>query len=235
MPCCAAKTTHLKTFRCRQQFKSDSSTILSYYPVYLNLTERHVLLIGAGTIALQKLSALLEAGAKIHVVAPTALPEIAALARDGKITWSKRSYRTSDLKNISLVIAATDNKRLQQQISKESRARQIWSNVVDVPPLCDFIAPAIVRRGNIQIAISTGGAAPALAKYLRKRLEQSVGPELEAFVTMAQELRPSILKLDKEKRMALWECIVSDGFFEEIKATGAQAARKRLESWIANA
>ncbi len=92
------------------------------------------------------------------------------MAQDGKITWSQRSYETADLEGVSLVIAATDDSDLQKRIATEARTRKIWVNIVDVPPLCDFIAPAIVSQGDVQIAISTGGSAPALAKYLRKKL-----------------------------------------------------------------
>ena len=205
---------------------------MKYYPIYLHLKDRPVLLIGAGEIGLQKLQALIDCQATIHVVAPDALPEIRRLAQDGKITWSKRSYMTSDLDGVSLVIAATDVPDLQKQIAAESRARKIWVNIVDVPPLCDFIAPAIVSQGDLQIAISTGGAAPALAKYFRKKLEPLIGPEYADFLRVVDKLRPDILKLPKEKRVSLWECMVSDSFFEEIRRDGIARAEARMREWV---
>ncbi len=206
---------------------------MKYYPVYLNLKDRRVLLVGAGEIGLQKIRPLLECRAHVHVVAPEAHPEIQVLARDGKIEWSARSYETIDLDSAGLVIAATDDPNLQKKIAEEARARGIWVNVVDVPPLCDFIAPAIVSRGDVQIAISTGGAAPALAKYLRKKLEPLIGPEYEEFVSAVEKLRPDILKMPKEKRLSFWECVVSDAFFEEIRREGIQKAEARMKEWIA--
>jgi precorrin-2 dehydrogenase len=205
---------------------------LKYYPVYLNLKGHPVLLVGAGEVALQKLRSLLAAGARVHVVSPEALPEIRELARDGKIKWSARPYKMADTVGVRLIIAATNDARLQQKVVQAARRRGIWANVVDVPALCDFIAPAVFGRGDIQIAISTGGAAPALAKHLRRKLESIIGPEYEEFVDVVQKLRPDILKLPEEKRHSLWERIVSDDFFQEIRTGGMAAAETRLKKWI---
>ena len=205
---------------------------LKYYPIYLNLKGRRVLLVGAGPIGLQKLQGLLDCQADIKVVAPEALPEIQQLARDGKIEWCRRSYETPDTDGSSLVIAATDDPELQKKIAGDARGRGIWVNIVDVPPLCDFIAPAIASRGEVQIAISTGGAAPALAKHLRKKIESQIGPEYEEFVKVVEKLRPDILKLAKEKRMAFWDQVVSDAFFEDIRRDGIAKAETRMKEWI---
>ncbi len=205
---------------------------MNYYPVFLNLKGRRVLVVGAGVVARQKLPQLLSSQARVHVVSPQALPDIRRLARDGKIQWSPRPYKKADTQGVSLVIGATDDPALQKKIVKEAHARGLWVNVVDVPPLCDFIAPAIVNRGDIQIAISTGGAAPALAKYLRRKLEPLIGPEYEEFARIVKTLRPDILKLPKEKRRSLWECLVSDAFFEEIRKRGISRMKSRLKEWI---
>ncbi len=208
---------------------------MNYYPIYLDLKGRTVLLIGGGDVALQKIKALLDAGARVRLVSPEGNGAFQQLALEKKIRWARRAYRASDLKGARLVIAATDNPKEQKRISKDCRARGIWANIVDVTPLCDFIAPAVVRRGDIQIAISTGGAAPAFAKYLRQKLEQLVGPEHEAFIAMVKEARPKILKLAKEKRRALWERLVNDSFFQDIRSKGIPQARKYLDQWIGRA
>jgi precorrin-2 dehydrogenase / sirohydrochlorin ferrochelatase len=205
---------------------------MKYYPIYLNLKGRLVLLVGAGEIGRQKLPSLLKCQAAIRVVSPEALPEIRKLAQDGKITWSQRSYETADLEGASLVIAATDDPDLQKRIATEARSRAIWVNIVDVPPLCDFIAPAIVSRGDLQIAISTGGAAPALAKFLRKKLEPLIGPEYAEFIKVVDALRPDILKLPKEKRNSLWERVINDAFFEDIRQRGIAKAEARIKEWV---
>jgi len=191
-----------------------------------------VLLVGAGEIARQKLPNLLDCQAEVHVVAPEALPDIRALARDGKIQWSARSYKKADTKGASLVIAATDDAALQKKIVKDAHARGIWVNIVDVPALCDFIAPAVISRGDLQIAISTGGAAPALAKYLRRKLEPLIGQEYEELAMIMKKWRPDILKLPKEQRVSFWGRVVSDSFFEDIRTGGMAAAESRIKEWV---
>ena len=191
-----------------------------------------MLLVGAGEIARQKLSNLLDCQAKVHVVAPEAHSDIQALARDGKIQWSARSYKKADTQGASLVIAATDNRVLQKKIVKDAHARGIWVNIVDVPALCDFIAPAVISRGDIQIAISTGGAAPALSKYLRRKLEPLIGEEYEEFAKIVKKWRPDILKLPQDQRVSFWGRVVNDSFLEDIRRGGIAAAESQIKEWI---
>jgi precorrin-2 dehydrogenase / sirohydrochlorin ferrochelatase len=205
---------------------------MKHYPVYLNLNDRTVLIVGAGEVALQKIQGLLETGAHIRVVSPDALPEIEALAREGKLEWRRRLYQSSDMDETRLVIAATDDQELQPRIAAEARARGVWVNVVDVPPLCDFIAPAIVNKGEIQIAISTGGASPAMAKFIRQKLETYLGEEYQQLVALIQRYRPDILKLSKDRRQTVWEYIISQRFLDQIKQEGSQSAEARLKEWI---
>jgi len=207
---------------------------MKYYPLYHNLQGKTVLLVGGGNIGLQKLPALLECEAKVHLVAPEILPEIEAMlaTHTETLKWDKREYETVDLQGVVFVIAATDNPALQQRIAGEARARNLWVNIVDVPALCDFIAPALVSRGKIQIAISTGGAAPALAKFIRKKLETIIGDEYVQFAEIAQRLRPQIMKLPKPKRLALWDSIVNDKFLNDIKTFGPAKAEDNIKEWI---
>jgi precorrin-2 dehydrogenase/sirohydrochlorin ferrochelatase len=144
---------------------------LKLYPLFLQLKDRDVLLVGAGAVAAQKIKALLACDARIHVVAPKAHPTIRTLAKQGRIQWSARPYKTADLKNAALVIAATDRLALQQRISRECRRRHLLLNSAKAPTLGNFYSGAIVNHGTVQIAISTGGASPALAKRLRRKIE----------------------------------------------------------------
>ncbi len=205
---------------------------MKYYPVYLNLKDRRVVLVGAGGIALQKIHALLEAEAQIRVVAPDAVPEIAELARERRVEWLRRTYQSTDLEEASLVIAATDDPELQKRVAAEARARQIWVNVVDVTPLCDFIAPAIVSRGDVQIAISTGGASPALARFLREKVEPLLGPEVGVLAEVLQRYRPRILKLSKARREGVWEAIINEEFLGRLKREGVSAAEARIQELL---
>lgn len=194
-----------------------------------------MLLVGAGDVALQKWRGLQNTGAKVHVVAPEALPEFDALSGEGLLTFSRRPYRGEDLDGVALVFAATDDRELQQRIFRECRERGILVNVVDVPPLCDFYAGAVVERGDIQIAISTGGAAPALAKFLRQKIEAMLAPEYAQFAAVVKGMRPAMLALPKEKRRSLWGCIVSDAFFADIRRDGPDVAAERIQGWIQKA
>ena len=117
-------------------------------------------------------------------------------------------------------------------MAAEARARHQWVNVVDVTPLCDFIAPAIISQGDVQIAISTGGSSPALARFLREKLEPILGPEYGMLTDVLQRWRPEILKLPKERRQAIWGAIINQEFLNQIKKEGVQAAEVRLKELI---
>jgi precorrin-2 dehydrogenase/sirohydrochlorin ferrochelatase len=205
---------------------------MRYYPVYLNLKDKPVLIVGAGEVAFQKMAALLESEARVQVVAPEALHEIEALANEGKLNWARRPYQSTDLEGAALVIAATDDPELQKRVAAEARARGIWVNVVDVTPLCDFIAPAIIARGDLQIAISTGGASPALARFIREKLEPQFGPEYAALTDALQRHRPDILKLPKPRRQAIWEAIINEEFLNRLKREGAAAIEARIQDLL---
>jgi precorrin-2 dehydrogenase/sirohydrochlorin ferrochelatase len=205
---------------------------VKYYPVYLNLQSRRVLIVGAGEVAWQKIPNLLEVGARVVVVAPEALPAIEQAAEAGRLEWHKRGYQTPDIEGAQLVIAATDDPALQQQVAAEARTRGIWVNVVDVTPLCDFIAPAIVAQGDVQIAISTGGASPALARFIREKLEPQFGPEYGLLAETLQRYRPQILKLPKPRRQAVWEAIINQEFLDRLKREGVQTLETRLKELI---
>ena len=176
----AVKNLSRNSAACSGSLLPQGGGIVKYYPIFLNLKDREVLLVGAGDIGLQKIKSLLPCEARIHVVAPEALPDIEHLAKENRLRWDRRAYASSDLEGKSLVIAATDDKELQKRIAAEARARGIWVNIVDVPPLCDFIAPAIVDQGrNPKFAtFRPAGAAPALAKFIRRKIEPVIGPEI---------------------------------------------------------
>ncbi len=124
------------------------------------------------------------------VVAPDAIPEVGALAESGRIEWHRRRYETSDLDGVFLVVAATSDTELNTRVYRDAEARSMLVNVVDVPELCNFILPAIVRQGPIAVAISTSGASPALAKRMKREIATSVGPEYAELAALLDEVRP---------------------------------------------
>ena len=145
----------------------------AYYPVYLNLENRRCVIIGGGGVAEGKIARLRESGAVIGVVSPDATPGIRQMAADGILRWEPRLYRPGDLEGAFIAIAATNDREVNRAVYKEAEARGVMLNAVDDPPNCSFIAPSIVQRGPVTVAISTGGASPALARKLRESLQVS--------------------------------------------------------------
>ena len=145
----------------------------AYYPVYLNLEHRRCIIIGGGTVAEGKIARLLESGAEICVVSPEATAGIRRMAADGVLRWEPRCYQAGDLEGAFIAIAATNIREVNRRIYEEAEARGVMLNAVDDPPNCSFIAPSIVQRGPVTVAISTGGASPALARKLRESLQGS--------------------------------------------------------------
>ncbi len=145
----------------------------SYYPVYLNLRGRRCIIIGGGTVAEGKIARLLDSGARICVVSPDATPGIRKFVADGSVHWEQRKYCDGDLDGAFIAIAATNVREVNRRIFEEANQRGVMLNAVDDPPNCSFIAPSIVRRGPVTLAISTGGVSPALARKLRESLQAS--------------------------------------------------------------
>jgi precorrin-2 dehydrogenase/sirohydrochlorin ferrochelatase len=175
------------------------------FPMFLKLSGRPCLVVGAGTIAEGKIASLLEADATVRVVAPKATPQVSAWSEEKKIAWHKRGYGSSDLEGMFLVIAATSSTSLHEQIFEDATRKGVLCNIVDVPLLCDFYYPAVVRRGALQIAISTAGQSPALAQRLRKELSEQFGPEyaawLEHLSAEREKLQAANLDFEERKRL----------------------------------
>jgi precorrin-2 dehydrogenase / sirohydrochlorin ferrochelatase len=181
------------------------------FPIFLKLDGRRALVVGAGTVAEGKIRGLLEAGASIEVVAPEAVFQVQKWAGEGVVEWKSRAFQTSDLDQVSLVIAATSSPELNAQVFKEAKARKVLCNAVDDPENCDFYYPAVVRRGDLQIAISTNGRSPALAQRLRQELEEQFGPEYEQWVEELGKAREQLTakKIAVEPRRKLLHCLAS--------------------------
>ena len=160
-----------------------------YYPVYLDVKERCCVIIGGGQIAEGKIAALLECGAQIRMISPEVTNEVQDMADTGVLRLEKREYRDGDLEGAFIAIAATDDSSLSRRIAKEAEERNVPLNVADVTHLCTFIAPAVVRRGEVTAAISTGGLSPALARKLRVELQASPALDYADMAPMLSEVR----------------------------------------------
>lgn len=149
------------------------------FPMFLKLEAQPCVVVGAGRIAEQKIGALLASGARVRVVAPQATESIQALAAEGRLSWIERGFEPSDLDGSLLAVAATGDRCVNEEVFRAAGSRHVLCNAVDEPEHCDFYYPAVVRRGDLQIAISTSGHSPALAQRLRMQLETLIGPEYE--------------------------------------------------------
>ena len=165
---------------------------MSYYPIFLDVHGKRCLVVGGGEVATRKVQGLLEAGAVVVVVSPTLTDALTTLVHIGAIHHVARPFQTHDVVGCALVIGATDRPAVHAAVCEAARQQGIWVNIVDTPEACDFIAPAVVRRGALQIAISTGGHSPALAKHIREDLEQRYGPEYVELLAWLGEQRQRI-------------------------------------------
>ena len=159
------------------------------YMACLRLSGRPCLVVGGGEVALEKAEGLLACKGEVTLVAPELHPVLAELAGEGSIEWRARDYRSEDLDGMFLVIAATSDSEVNIAVSKDAEARSMLVNVVDVPPLCNFILPAIVRSGPLAIAISTAGASPALAKRMKREIAELFGEEYARLALMLNDAR----------------------------------------------
>jgi precorrin-2 dehydrogenase/sirohydrochlorin ferrochelatase len=177
---------------------------MTLFPMFLKLEGRSCLVVGAGAIGEPKIGSLLTSGASIRVVAPRATALVTEWARVGAIRWESREFSVADLDAVFLVIAATSSREVNGTIFREAQQRNILCNVVDDPEYCDFFYPAVVRRGDLQLAISTNGHSPALAQRIRREFEAQFGPEygewLEELGKIRQELFASAIDPDVRRR-----------------------------------
>ncbi|WP_026910015.1 precorrin-2 dehydrogenase/sirohydrochlorin ferrochelatase family protein [Patulibacter minatonensis] len=160
-----------------------------FYIACLKLRNRKCLVIGGGELGLEKTEGLLACDGDVIVISPEVLPEVEALAVEGSITWLKRDYEQGDLEGKFLVIACTDSTETNIRIYDDAEERAMLANIVDVPPLCNFILPAIVRTGPLAIAISTAGASPALAKRMKDEVSELFGEEYARMAVLLNEVR----------------------------------------------
>jgi precorrin-2 dehydrogenase/sirohydrochlorin ferrochelatase len=201
------------------------------YSVALNLEDAPCLVVGGGTVALRKIEALIDSGAKITVVSPDVAPEIEALE---EVEIARRKFRVEDLRGRFLVISATDDREVNELVAKEGRRQGMLVNVVDVPELCNFYVNAQVRRGDLTISVSTGGASPALAGRIRRDIEREYGEEYADYLLLMREYRPMVIRKipDLDDRGKVFKRIAAAGIEKVLRNDGEAAARKAIEDLI---
>jgi len=207
----------------------EQKTVGSYYPVFLDLRGRRCVVIGGGEVALRKVESLLAAGAEVTVVAPR------ALEMPPGVTVVERGFQPADLDGAFFAISATDDRAVNSAVAAEAEARGILINVVDVPAESSVILPAVVRRGEFVLAVSTGGASPALARRLRERLEAEFGEEYGELIAFLKALRQTWEPCFKAEgipnsaRKAAWEKVLDLPLLDWLREGQAQQAKEAAE------
>ncbi len=198
-----------------------------YYPAFLNLSGKRCIVVGGGKVAERKIVSLVRAGASVWVISPEITARLERLKSDGAINHVSRGYRKGDLKNAFLAIAATSNERVNRAISIDA---PFLVNVVDVPELCNFIVPAVVDRGPLTIAVSTGGASPAMAAEVRKELELLYGDDLGRYRAFLSKLRKEVMEsiADKKARETFLRQAASEKIMSILRSEGFNKAKESV-------
>ncbi|HVO22012.1 MAG TPA: bifunctional precorrin-2 dehydrogenase/sirohydrochlorin ferrochelatase [Candidatus Margulisiibacteriota bacterium] len=192
---------------------------MNYYPIFLRVAGRSCLVVGGGRVAEQKVESLLSAGARVTVLSPRLTPRLQALAVANRITHVERTYTEGDLAGYLLACAATDDNGLHARIAAEAETAGVLLNVVDRPQLCHFITPSVVERGDLMIATSTNGASPAMAKRIRRELEESFGPEYELALTLLRRVRESLHPgaCSRTERLRIFNALVDSPLLDYLR------------------
>ncbi len=207
---------------------------MSLFPIILNIIDKDCLVVGGGKVALRKIKSLLQAGAKIRVISPEFLSDINKLAENNLIKLFKKNFEEKDIGCPFLVISATNNIDINKKVAEMCFNRNIPVNVIDDPSLCTFQIPAVVKRGDLNIAVSTGGKSPMLAANLRKKLEGQFGVEYEIYIKILGDVRKRVLNEipDEDKRKSIFKKIIQSDLLELIKKGEESRIKERIEECI---
>ncbi len=210
---------------------------MDYLPIFLDLENRHCLVVGGGSVAARKVMLLRRASGRVTVVAPVLCDELQRLVQDKQITHLARGFEAADMKDAVLVIAGTDDHGVNQHVSELAHQRNVPVNVVDQPELCSFIMPSIIDRSPVQVAVSTGGASPVLARLLRARLESYVPAAYGRLAQLVESFRNQVKSRfsSMQQRRQFWENILQGEVAELLFAGRDKQAREMLQNAIDNA
>ncbi len=206
-----------------------------FYPAFIDVTDRPCVVVGGGPVATEKAQKLAECDARITLVSPRVTDELRAMVADGAIArLEERPYRTGDLDDAFLVIAATDDTAVNRTVWRDAEARHMLANVVDVPELCNFIVPSIMRHGELAVAVSTGGASPVVARRVRQRVQATIGPEWGELVDMLRATREDLKAryTDMPSRADAVERLLDAGIVERLAEGDRRGAAELLAACL---
>lgn len=208
---------------------------MGLYPIFVEIAGRACLVVGGGSVAETKVGGLLAGGAQVTIVSPGLTDALAAAARAGRVGHRRRPYQDGDLAGFALAFATTGDPAVNAAVAAEGQRRGVWVNAADDPAHCDFILPAILRRGALAVAVSTGGASPALAGAVRDEIDRHLGDDYVALVDIAGEVRRALRAEHRRVDPRAWRAALADARFRSLVATGRSVAagrwlRARLEA-----
>jgi siroheme synthase-like protein len=207
---------------------------ISGYPVSLVVAGRRCLVVGGGRIAARKIAALLDAGAEVDVVAPEVVAEIRAWADAGRLTLTERAFTDADLEGAWLVTTATGDPAVDGTVFAAGEARRLWVNSADDPENCSFTLMSVVRSGDLVVTIGTGGRSPALAAWMKDRLETEVGPEYATLLDVLSEAREELRASGRSSEEANWRLALDSGMLESIRAGRIEEAKETLRACLSS-
>ena len=199
---------------------------MGFYPIFVDLGGRPCLVVGGGPVAERKVEGLLTAGAAVTVVSPVLTERLGRLAGEGVLRHLAREFRADDLAGFALAFVATDDGALNETVAHEARAAGVWVNAADDPARCDFILPAVLRRGDLTVAISTGGASPALTRALREELDAYLGQDYALLAELVGEVRRDLRARFRSPDAATWNRAL-DGDLRALLAAGRREEARR--------
>ena len=212
---------------------------MKLYPLMMNIDGKSVAVVGGGTVALRKVNSLLQYGAKVTVISPVLKLELLELSEEGTIRWVAKLFNEKlfdEIPNLALVFGTTDDRDVNVEIFRAALARRIPCNIADVPDLCSFTVPAVISRGDLSIAVSTGGTSPALARRIREQLEGHFGQEYVKLTLILGEIRQEVLGLggSSEENKNMFMQIVDSDLLQAIKENNSNRAKTLLRSILPN-
>jgi siroheme synthase-like protein len=204
---------------------------MTFYPVFLDLSGKQIIVVGGGEVAERKVQGLLETNGVVKIISPHLTPALRKLYQSGKVTVVERPFEAGDLSGADLVISATDDPEVQRAVWDESQKVGAFVNTVDEPAMCSVIMPAVFRQGDLTVAISTGGKSPALAARIRERMSGLMGPEYGRLLDILGRLRPEIRRRfsDADNRKTLHYRIIDSDVLRLLQSGDETAAKNRID------
>ncbi|MHB8125817.1 MAG: precorrin-2 dehydrogenase/sirohydrochlorin ferrochelatase family protein [Desulfitobacteriaceae bacterium] len=201
-----------------------------YYPLFIDLKDQWVLVVGGGAVANRKVKTLLAHHALVRIVSPQLIPSLEILVDDKCCFWSQKEYAVTDLQGVVLVFSCTEKEDLNAQVALDAKVALRLVNVVDDPEKCSFIVPSLMERGDLSIAVSTGGASPIVARQIRMQLEELYGDSMAEYLALLKTWRPEIKrKLTKVNRQVFWKKVTDGIILDMIKANHLKEAKGVVE------